>query len=111
MKKMTTLLIAVGICLLTSCGVAQRFNQKAIRIEEGMTKTEVLRIMEREPNERTMFDGLDKWIYYSAYDIYNKNKTMVITFLDGRVIGISNKDNEGDPSSTPPPPPPHRMGR
>lgn len=90
MKPITILLTTMGISLLTSCGMTKNVNRKIMRIEEGMTKAEVLQIMGKDPDRRVLLNGIDKWKFYENTNIFGTDwKSITVLFQDGKVIGVS----------------------
>jgi hypothetical protein len=69
-----------------ACGYAKFNAPRLQKVELGMTKDDVRRIMEHDAERREADSGGERWYYMADYDA---EKMTVLTFTDGRVNAIT----------------------
>lgn len=85
MKK---LVIALSVMtLVAACGVNQRL-ENSFQISNGMTKAEILRIMESKPVANEFYGDLDEWHFCSSDFNGEVGKYVAVFFEKGRVFAV-----------------------
>lgn len=107
MKRITIALLTASICLLTSCGTGRHLTRNTMEIQEGMTKAQVLEIMGEAPKFRNLHKGVEEWEYIKFNELLGVQYiSIMITFHEEKVVGMSSLPySVRYPSPTPAPPP------
>jgi len=83
MKK---IIFGLSLLLLTSCG-SSKLNDKAVQVEPGMSKEQVLNLM-GSPGDRQFQNASEAWQYCST-GVTGNDKHYIIWFEDGYVSGLT----------------------
>lgn len=101
MKSIPIILFLTLWMIVGSCSTYYVSNKKVMEVQEGMTRQNVESIL-GQPDYRRFDGGIEEWEYRRISSVlYQTSMTIIISFEEGRVIGMNTFN--GDELLPPPP--------
>lgn len=91
---------------LLSCGSSNQLTESKVKkqiaqLERGIDKDKVLKLMGRNPDDKTLIDGRETWRYKTYIHMDAKYKVIDIGFIDGKVEYYNTYDMDNTPARHP----------
>lgn len=94
MKKIHTILFLMLGMILSSCSTYYVSNKQVMEVQEGMTRQNVENIL-GEPDYRRFDGGIEEWEYRRVSSVlYQTLMTIIVSFEEGRVVGMNTFNTE-----------------
>lgn len=94
MKKIPIILFLTLGMILGSCSTYYVSNKRVMEVQEGMTRQNVENIL-GQPDYRRFDGGIEEWEYRRVSSVlYQTLMTIIVSFEDGRVIGMNTFNSE-----------------
>lgn len=94
MKKIPIILFLTLGMILSSCSTYYVSNKRVMEVQEGMTRQNVENIL-GQPDYRRFDGGIEEWEYRRVSSVlYQTLMTIIVSFEDGRVIGMNTFNSE-----------------
>lgn len=98
MKKQTFLALSLTICSLFLSGCASLTGNSAItKIEKGMTKKEIVKLL-GEPDFRRFDDQYEEWEYKKTHPLTQETKIIIVDFINERVSHMNSFSGDTYPN-------------
>lgn len=94
MKKIHIIAVLTLGMILGSCSTYYVSNKRVMEVQEGMTRQNVENIL-GQPDYRRFDGGIEEWEYRRVSSVlYQTLMTIIVSFEDGRVIGMNTFNSE-----------------
>ncbi|MGL4331849.1 MAG: hypothetical protein ACRCSR_03470 [Bacteroidales bacterium] len=104
-KTYKILLLCFFLVILSSCSILKEtmlLSDKAMRINEGMTTSEVVKAVGK-PDLRSFNDGFEEWEFQQYSGASPIIDYMIVYFENGRVVSMESFSKQKYPAYCPPP--------